>query len=174
MPVYAEALVEYTDASVGLGGIEVVAFVLEHCGFTQDGKAVGKTSGDEELTVVIFSKFYCHMLAVGGRAFANIYGYIKDSTFDASHQFALGEGWGLEVEASHDAIGGHAFVVLHEVYLSYFLLEFSPREAFEEVATGITEHFGTDDDEAFYCGFDYFHCYVIGTRCVRVLTSQRL
>ena len=42
-----------------------------------------------------------------------------------THQFALGEGWGLEVEASHDAIGGHAFVVLHEVDFSHLLLELS-------------------------------------------------
>lgn len=125
MPVYAEALVEDADASVGLWGIEVVAFVLEDGGLAEDGKAVGKASGDEELEVVVFGELYGYMLAVGGAAFADVHCNIEDGSLDAPDELALGEGWSLEVEPSHNAIAGHAFVVLHEVDFSHFLLELS-------------------------------------------------
>ena len=54
LPIDAERFVENADATICLGGIEVIAFVLEHGGFAKDGEAVGKTSWYEELTMVIF------------------------------------------------------------------------------------------------------------------------
>ena len=54
LPIDAERFVEDADATIGLGGIEVIAFVLEHGGFAKDGKAVGKASWYKELTMVIF------------------------------------------------------------------------------------------------------------------------
>ena len=94
------------------------------------------------------------MLAIGGTALADIDGYIQYFSFDATHQFALGEGWGLEVQATHHAIAGHGFVVLYKVDFAYFFFEFSLGETFEEVASGVFEHFGFDDEEAGYFGFD--------------------
>ena len=96
------------------------------------------------------------MLAIGGAALADIDGYIQYFSFDATYQFTLGEGWGLEVQASHHAIAGHGFVVLYKVDFTNFFFEFSLGEAFEEVASGVFEHFGFDDNEAGYFGFDYF------------------
>lgn len=104
-------------------GIEVVAFVLKDGGLAEDGKAVGKASGDEELEVVVFGELYGNMLAIGGAAFADVHCHIQDGSLDAPDELALGVGWGLEVEPSHDAIAGHAFVVLYEVDFSHFLLE---------------------------------------------------
>ena len=54
LPIDAERFIEDTDATIGLGGIEVIALVLEHGGFAKDGKAVGEASWYEELTMVIF------------------------------------------------------------------------------------------------------------------------
>ena len=97
------------------------------------------------------------MLAVGGTAFADVHCHIQDGSLDAPDELALGVGWGLEVEPSHDAIAGHAFVVLHEVDFSHFLLELPLGVALEEVATCISKHFRPDDDEPVYCGFYDFH-----------------
>ena len=94
------------------------------------------------------------MLAIGGTAFADIDWDIQYFTFDATYQFALGKGWGLEVQASHHAIAGHGFVVLYKVDFAYFFFKFPEAETFEEVASGVFEHFGFDDNEAFYCGFE--------------------
>ena len=94
------------------------------------------------------------MLAIGGAALADIDCNIQYFSFDATHQFALGEGWGLEMQASHHAIAGHGFVVLYKVDFTYLLFEFSLGEAFEEITTGISKNFRFDDDQAFYCAFD--------------------
>ena len=50
------------------------------------------------------------------------------------------------MQTSHNAIAAHGFIVLHEIDFSHFFFEFSLGEALEEVATGITEFFGFDDD----------------------------
>ena len=55
LPIDAEGFVEDADATIGLGGIEVIALVLEHGGFAKNSKAVGKASWYKELTMVIFS-----------------------------------------------------------------------------------------------------------------------
>ena len=143
--------------AIGLGGIEVIALVLEHGGFAEDGKAMGEASWYEELAMVIFGQFYSNVLAIGGRTLADIDGYIEHGSFDATNQFALGKGWGLEVQAAHDAIAGHGFVVLYKVDFSHFFFEFPLGETFEEVASGVFEHFGFDDNEARYFGLNDVH-----------------
>ena len=75
------------------------------------------------------------MLAVGGTALADIYCHIKHRAFYTTYQFALGEGWTLEMQATHHAVGGFAFIVLNEIYPPHFLFEFSLGEGFEEIAT---------------------------------------
>ena len=66
LPINTKAFVLDADTSVSLWGIEVIALVLEDGGFAQYGKAVGKTSGNEELTMVVLCKLYCYMLTIGG------------------------------------------------------------------------------------------------------------
>ena len=94
------------------------------------------------------------MLDVGGAALSDIDCDIQYFTFDATHQFALGKGWGLKVQATHHTIAGHGFVVLYKVDFAYFFFEFSLGETFEEVASGVFEHFGFDNDEAGYFGLN--------------------
>lgn len=110
-------------------GIEVVAFVLEDGGLAQNGKAVGKTTRYEELTVIVFGELYGYMLAIDRAAFADIYCNVQDFTLDATNELALGERRCLEVQATHDAITAHGFVVLHEVDFSHFFFKFSQEES---------------------------------------------
>ena len=63
------------------------------------------------------------MLTVGRAALADVYDDIEDGTLDAADEFGLGEGRALEVQASHDTVGTHAFVVLYESDGAYFLVE---------------------------------------------------
>ena len=70
-PVNAKAGIKDADAAVGFGVIKVVTFVLEDGFRTQDGKSVGKAAGNEELAVVVFCQFDCHMLAISGTSFAD-------------------------------------------------------------------------------------------------------
>ena len=54
-PVDVETFVQKRDARIGLGIIVVVAFVLKHRFFGENGKAVRKTAGDEELEMVVLA-----------------------------------------------------------------------------------------------------------------------
>ena len=156
-PVDAEALVCYGDAVVGLRMVELIAFVLEDGCLAQYGETVGEAFRNEELAVIVFREFYGDVLSVGGRAFADIDGYVEDGSPDASNELALREGRALEMQSAHHAIGGHALVVLHEVDGADFLLELSLREGFEEIPACIPEDARLYDERALYCGLDYFH-----------------
>ncbi len=61
------------------------------------------------------------------------------------------------MEASHYAVGGAGFVVLDEVYGADFSVEDLLVVAFEEVASGVFEDAGLEDDYSFYISFDYLH-----------------
>lgn len=102
------------------------------------------------------------MLAVGGTALTNIYCHIQHSTFHATYQFALGEGWTLEMKTTHDTIRRLAFVVLNKGHLvtedeGYLFIEFSLRKGFEEVAAGIGEDVGLYDENSVNICFYYVH-----------------
>ena len=102
------------------------------------------------------------MLTVGGTAFANIYCHIQHSTFHATYQFALGEGWTLEMQATHHAVGRFAFIVLNKGHFVTedgcdLLVEFPLREGFEEVAAGISEDAGFYDENSVNICFYYVH-----------------
>ena len=114
-PVDVETLIQKRDACVRLRGIIVVAFVLKHRFFGENGKAVRKTAGDEELEMVVLTEFHSHVLTKGGTALANVYGCIEDATAGAAHEFALCVGHALIVQATHHTAGGTRFVVLHKV-----------------------------------------------------------
>ena len=115
LPIYAKAVVQDADTTIGFLVIEVITLILEDGSLGEDGKAVGKSLRDEELTMIVFRKLYSYMLAIGWRSLADIYCYIKYSTLYAAYQFALGIRWALEVQATHYAIAAHRLVVLAEV-----------------------------------------------------------
>ena len=114
---------------------------------------MSKALWNEELDMIVFCQLYCHMLAIRWRSLTNIYCYIKYSTLYAAYQFALGIRWALEVQASHHTIAAHRLVVLHEVDTMpkdgrYLLIEFSLREALEEIASGVFEDARLNDEHA--------------------------
>lgn len=65
-PVDAEREILDADAGIGLRMVEVVALILEDSSFGENGKAMGKASGDEELTMIILCQFNRNMLTEGG------------------------------------------------------------------------------------------------------------
>lgn len=106
------------------------------------------------------------MLTVGGGAFADVDGDVEDGTFDTTDKFALGVWGALEMETSHDTVGGHGFVVLDEVDGvtqdgGNLLIELPLREALEEVAAGVTKNFGFDDENTIYVCFNYVHIFFV-------------
>lgn len=105
MPVDAERAVEYRDAAVGLGMVELIALVLEYGDVGEHGESVGETARDEELQMVVLGQLDGHMPAVGRRAFADVDGDVEDGTLDAAHEFGLCEGRTLEMQPAHNALG---------------------------------------------------------------------
>ena len=113
-PVDAQRIVKNADARIGLRVIKLVTLILEYSRGRQHGKTMSKALGNEELKVVVFGEFYGNMLSVGGTALADVDGNIEYGATYTTHEFALGERRTLEMESSHDTIGGHALVVLYE------------------------------------------------------------
>lgn len=100
------------------------------------------------------------MLAVGWAALADVNGYIEDGTLDTTDELRLGVWHGLEMETSHDAIGTHRLVILHELDAmtkdwGHCLVEISFGETLEEIATCITKYFWFYDYYAWDGGGDY-------------------
>ena len=77
VPVNAKGFIFDIDAAIGLRMIELVALVLEDGSFGENGKAMGKTTRDEELTMIVFCQFYCYMLAKCRRTLADVNGYVE-------------------------------------------------------------------------------------------------
>ena len=68
------------------------------------------------------------------------------------------------MKTSHHAVGWHRLVVLHKVDTMpkdgrYFIIEFSLREALEEVATGVFEYARLNDEHAGNICLYYVHDY---------------
>ena len=68
------------------------------------------------------------------------------------------------MQASHHTIAAHRLVVLHEVdtmpkYGRNFLVKLSLRETLEEVATGVFEYTGLNDEHAGDICLYYIHDY---------------
>ena len=137
---------------------------------------MGKALWNEELDMIVFCQFYCHVLAVSRGALANIHSYIEYSTLYAAYQLTLGIWRALEVQASHYAIAAHRLVVLAEVNTmsqdwGNLFFKLSLAEALEEVATSVTEEAWLYNEYAFYFCFYYIHCYFI---CEKCLFCQRM
>ena len=156
-PINTQAVVLNGYAAVGFGRIEIVALILEHRRLTQNREAVGKTTGDEELAVIVLRKLNCDMLPVSRRAFPNIHRNVQHSTLDASHQLGLSEGRTLKMQSSHHAVRRHRFIVLHEMNGAHLLKEFALGKTLKEIPSGVLEHTGFNDEHALDSGFYNFH-----------------
>ncbi len=121
-----------------------------------------KALRNKELTMIIFSQFHRHMLAVCWRTFTNIHGNIQHSTLHASHQLALCKRRSLEMQATHHTITAHALIVLAKLHLVahqwlYFLLKLTLAEALDEIATNISKQARLKDEYAIYICLYYVH-----------------
>lgn len=158
-PVDAQLFVHELDASIGLGVVVVVALVLENGNIAEHGKAMSKTAGDEDLTMVVARELDGDMLTKGGGTTADVDNDIKNSTLNTTHELALRVGHTLIVEATDDTIGGHALVVLNELYGAYQLVELALREGLEEIATRVLKDARLYDNNALEGGRDDVHCF---------------
>lgn len=128
MPIYTKTVVKYRDTTICFWMVELITLVLEDGCLAQNCEAMGKTSWDKELTMIILCKLNCHMLTISRRSFTNINGDIENCPLYDSYQFALSKWWSLKMQASHDSIRGHTFIVLNKIDRTHFLLKLSQRE----------------------------------------------
>ncbi len=103
-PIDAKAVIKNRDATICLRMIEIITFVLEHSHFTQHNKAVGKTFGNEKLTMIILRQFYGYVLSKCGTAFTNIDSDIENCSLYTAYQFALRKWRTLEVQPTHHTV----------------------------------------------------------------------
>ena len=157
LPVDAQLFVHKLNAGIGLGVVEVVALVLKNSDIAEHGKAMGKTTGNEELAVIVLTELYSHMLTIGGRPLADVDSNIKHPALDTTHNLALRIGGTLKVETTNDTISGHALIVLNKLDRTYLLVELALRERLKEIATGILKDTRLYDNNALEGGGDYFH-----------------
>ena len=75
---------------------------------------MGKAFGDEELAVVVLGEFHGYMLSEGGRADADIDGYVENGTAHTTYELGLREGRTLEMQATNDTANALTLVVLDE------------------------------------------------------------
>ena len=125
-----------------------------------------KALRNKELTMIIFSQFHRHMLAVCWRTFTDIHGNIQHSTLHASHQLALGKRRSLEMQATHYTIRTHALIVLAELHLVayqwlYFLFKLTFTKALEGIATSISKQARFNDEHALNISLNNFHFMII-------------
>lgn len=95
-PVNSKSIIYYRNTTISFRMIKIITFVLEYGHITQYGKAMSKTTGHKELTMVIFRQFYCYMFAVCKTALTDIHSHIKYSTLYATNEFTLSKWWSLE------------------------------------------------------------------------------
>ena len=145
-PVNVETLVQKRDACIRLGGIIVVAFVLEHRFLGENGKAVRKTAGDKELEMVVLTEFHGNVLTKGGTALTNVYGNIEDATAGAAHEFTLRVGHSLIVQTAHHTARGARLVVLHKINGTHEAVELLLRKGFKEIAAVVAKQSGFEDN----------------------------
>ena len=97
LPIYAKTIIQDGNAAICLWVIEVITLILEDCSLAEHSEAMSKTTGNEELAMIILGQFYCYVLAVCWRTLANIHCYIEHCALDTAHQLGLCEWWTLEM-----------------------------------------------------------------------------
>ena len=146
--------------------IEVVALVLEYRSLRKNSEAMGETSGNKELAMIILCQFHGNMLSVSRGAFMNIHGYIKHSTFYTSHQLTPRKRRSQEIQASHHTLRTHALVVLAELYFVahqwfYLIFKLTLAEALEELTTSITKEAWFNNNHVLYICLNYVYFFII-------------
>lgn len=129
-PVNSQCLILDVDSTIGLGMVELIAFILKDSCFGKYGEAMGKTARDEKLSMVLFRQFHGYVLSECWRTVAYIYRHIQYCSLNAPYQLALGVRHTLIVKTTHYAIGRHGFVVLYEMNAMpqngrYFFVKFT-------------------------------------------------
>ena len=158
LPVDAEGFVGDRDSAVSLGGVVVVALVLEHGHVAQNGEAVGEPTRHEELSVVVLREFDGDVPAICRGTLADVDGHVENASADAAHELGLGIWGSLEMESAHHAAARHRLVVLHKVNLaSDCLVEGLLVVALEEIAARILEDAGLYYEDALKGGLYHLH-----------------
>ena len=116
MPVDAQRGVVPRDGALRLGGVRVVALVLERRFIAQHGEAVCEAARYEELAFVIPRELHRDVSSERGRAAADINRDVEHTAPDNAHEFRLGVSPFLEMEAPQYAVARVRFVVLHEAH----------------------------------------------------------
>ena len=161
LPIDAQFFISQLDTGFRLWRIEIVALVLEYRYITQYRKTVGKTSGNEQLPMVVVRQLHCHMLSESRRALSDIHYDIKYLSVGTPHQLALCIRHLLVMQSPHHPIGRHALIVLHETDRHHLLVKFPLRERFEEIPPFILEDTWLENHHPLYFCFDNFHLYSV-------------
>ena len=103
-PVNTQRFVKDTDTTIRLWVIKLITLILEYRYIREHRKTMRHPLRNEKLTMIRLRELHSDMLPVGGRALTDIHRDIKDGTSYTTHEFALGIGWTLEMQASHHSI----------------------------------------------------------------------
>ena len=101
---------------------------------------MGKTTGNEELSLIFLAEFYHDMLAERRTATPDVNSHVKDAALDDAYQFGLRELTFLIVKATQDAIAGFGFIVLYEVYRSNVGIKLTLLPTLEKIASTVSKH----------------------------------
>ena len=118
---------------------------------------MGESAGDEQLTVIFAREFHGDVASEGGRSAADVHRDVEHRARDHAHQLGLRGGPVLEMKSPYHAVTRFRFVVLHEIHGPRNLLETLSGEALEEIAPGVAEQVGFEDQHPFDVGSVYFH-----------------
>ena len=86
---------------------------------------MSESARNEELTMVVFGQFDCHMLSIGRRTFPDIHCHIENPSLDYTYKLGLSVRWFLKMEPTHYAIAGLTLVILDEMDLGNLFCKFS-------------------------------------------------
>ena len=157
VPVDTERVVKDGDAAVGLGMIEVVAFVLEYSRIAKHGKAMREAFWYEKLAVVVLCQLHSDMFSICRRPLAYVDSNVKHSASHTAYKFALCERRTLKMQSAHDSIRRHALVVLAEVDVADLLFKLTLGETLEEISTSVLKDAWLNDNHAVNFSLYYFH-----------------
>lgn len=146
------------DATLTLGMVVLVAFILEHRVVLQDHIAVRKALGDKELAFILAREFNGDILAKSGALGAYIYRHIEHPALYHAHQFCLLIGRPLEVQTTQHPPLGAALIVLHKGPLNArFGTKTLGIKRLEKVSPLVTKHLWLNNKNALYVGFYNIH-----------------
>ena len=103
-----------TNTAFMFGEPVVGGFVEKVGGIRENDETVGKARWDPELSVVFCAEDFSNPLTASGRVSANVDRDVEHSALGDTNEFSLGT-LDLVMEASEDAFGAAAMVILNEV-----------------------------------------------------------